>query len=222
MNWKDKKSVIIEKYQDQFIRYGVNNQSLFTPGRKQNVRFNVIKEIGLSSTDSILDVGCGFGDPLKYLKRVIDYKGKYTGIDITPEFVSACLSLNPDIDFRLLDILQEEIHEQWDFVVLTGTLNINIGEIHTEFVRQMITKMFNLSKKGVSIDFVSTYGDNRNENIYRADPCEIFSFCKSLSRRVSLRNDYLPWEFAIYIFKDDSITEDNIFSKYEYQKVIDY
>ncbi len=197
MDWNEKKSKIIENYQDQFIKYGVSNQSLLIPGRKQNVRFNVIEEIGITSSDSVLDVGCGFGDLYKYLKETINYNGKYTGIDITPEFIKACLSLNPDLDFRLLDILQEEIYEHWDFVVLSGTLNINIGENHTEFVRQMIAKMFNISKKGVSIDFISTYGDNRNENIYRADPCEIFSFAKTLSKRVSLRNDYLPWEFAV-------------------------
>lgn len=222
MTWNSEKKQIIKDYQNKFKEHGVNNQSLFIPGRKQNVRFNAIREIGINDMDSVLDVGSGFGDLFRYLKETIVFKGKYTGVDIVPEFIEASKSLYPDVDFRLLDILQEELQEQWDFVVLSGTLNINIGEQHLEFVKRMITKMFLLSKKGVSIDFVSTYGDDRNKNIFRADPSEMFSFCKTLSKRVSLRNDYLPWEFCVYLYKDDSITEDNIFSQYQFPQIIKY
>ncbi|MCX6232340.1 MAG: methyltransferase domain-containing protein [Bacteroidetes bacterium] len=222
MEWNLEKKQIIKDYMNQFEKHGINNKSLFFPGQKQNVRFNVIKEIGITNNDSILDVGCGFGDLYKYLKEAINFEGKYTGIDITPDFIEVCKSLYPTLDFRVLDIIEENTIEQWDYVVLSGTLNINIGEKHWEFVKSMINTMFKLSKKGVSVDFVSIYGDNRHENIFRADPGEVFSFCKTLSKRVALRNDYLPWEFCVYLFKDDSLTEDNIFTQYQFEKIIQY
>jgi ubiquinone/menaquinone biosynthesis C-methylase UbiE len=128
MSWKSIKNKIVSDYQNQFKKFGINSSSLFIPGRKQNVRFNIIKEIGINSNDSILDVGCGFGDLLTFLKETINYQGKYTGIDITPEFLIECRKRYPDYDFREMDILEDSIYDMWDYVVLTGTLNIKIGE----------------------------------------------------------------------------------------------
>jgi SAM-dependent methyltransferase len=222
MTWNSKKKKVISTYQDQFKKFGLNSCSLFFPGRKQNVRFNVIKEIGIEPIDSILDVGCGFADLLTFLKENINYQGKYTGIDITPEFIDVCMNRHPDADFRVMDILQDNIVEQWDFVILTGTLNFTIGNRHTDFVKTMIAKMLAISKKGVSVDFVSIFGDNRYEYLYRANPLELFEYCRTLTKRVCLRYDYMPWEFTIYLYNDDTITEDNIFTQYKFPEIIKY
>ena len=224
MKWDKQKKDIIKKYQEQFKKYGFNNKSLFTPGIKQNIRFKAIQEIGINSNDSILDVGCGFGDLLQYLNSTIDYKGAYTGVDIMEEFINVCKEFYPLDDFRVLDILDKNnsIEEKWDYVVLSGTLNINVGENHLEYVKTMISKMFDLSVKGVSIDFVSIEGDDRNKEIYRMDPEIIFRFAKTLTKRVVLRNDYLPWEFSVYLYKDDAITSDKVYSDYHFDEVIKY
>ena len=34
--------------------------------------------------------------------------------------------------------------------------------------------------------------------------CEIFKICKSLTKRVVLHHDYMPFEFCIYLYKLDS------------------
>jgi SAM-dependent methyltransferase len=222
MNWENEKSKIISNYQNQFDKFGINNKALFIPGRKQNVRFNVIREIGITPNDSILDVGCGFGDLLSFLSETINYTGKYTGIDITPEFISVSQNKFPFTDFRVLDILQEEITEQWDYVVLSGTLNINIGEMHWDFVKAMISKMFALSTKGVTFDFISSDADSRYEYLYRARYNEVVDFCKTLTKRICMRTDYMPYENAIYLYKNDQITSDNIFDQYKFPEIIEY
>ena len=75
--------------------------------------------------------------------------------------------------------------------------------------------MFELCNKGVAIDFISTYVDFRNEKINYVKPEEIFSFCKTLSRCVLLRHDYMPFEFCIYIYKSDRIDERDVFTEFE-------
>lgn len=80
----------------------------------------------------------------------------------------------------------------------------------------MLMKMFELCNKGVAANFVSSYVDFRNENLYYAKPEEIFSFCKTLSRRMVLRHDYMPFEFCIYIYKDDRINNKrNVFGEFD-------
>ncbi len=69
---------------------------------------------------------------------------------------------------------------------------------------------------------MSNYGDDRYEYIYRADPVEIFNFCKTLTKRVCLRYDYMPYEFTVYLYHDDSVTKDNIFTQYQFPEIIKY
>lgn len=224
MVWNNEdKLMIVNKYKSQFQRYGIDPRSLFWTKNRQNIRFNVIKESGISKNNSIFDIGCGFGDLYYFLKRTIDYKGNYTGIDIVNEFIQICnerypRERHPNIDFRVLDILKDSINKKWDFVVLSGTLNHIINSNHWEYVKKMIKKMFNLCNKGISVDFVSSYGDDRHSKLFRADPNKVFTFAKTLSKRVCLRHDYMPYEFAVYLYKD-KITKDKVFSEYKYPRI---
>jgi len=75
--------------------------------------------------------------------------------------------------------------------------------------------MFEACNKGVAADFMSGYVDFKNKDAYYASPEEIFSFCKTLSRRVTLRHDYMPFEFCVYVYKNDNgINKKNIFTEF--------
>lgn len=48
---------------------------------------------------------------------------------------------------------------------------------------------------------------------------KILEMAYKLSRNIILRNDYMPFEFSIVIFKDDSFSkEDTLFTKYKNSK----
>jgi hypothetical protein len=126
--------------------------------------------------------------------------------------------VHPQGDFRIQDILQDTIKEQWDYVVLSGVFNI-IPEgfnrrTQWQFIQAMLAKMMGLAKKGIAADFQSTYVDFQAQNAFHVDPCEVFRFGKTLSRRVVVRHDYMPYEFAVYVYKDDKITLNNVFSDF--------
>jgi SAM-dependent methyltransferase len=214
--WTDKdKQEIINKYQKQFKKYGKDSRSLFWLKGRQKLRFKILSEIGISSSSSVLDVGCGFGDLYDYLRDY--YPGvKYTGIDIVPDFISLAQKIHPQIDFRLLDILKDSVDDSWDYVVASGVFNISLRSgRNIEFIEAMLTKMFQLCSKGITSDFISTYVDYQQEGSFHCDPTMIFKFGKSLSRRITVRNDYMPFEFAIYIYKDDSFSKNNIFNSFK-------
>jgi hypothetical protein len=71
-----------------------------------------------------------------------------------------------------------------------------------------IKSMFNACTKGIALNAMSTYVDFQADNLYYTDPLEIFDYCKrNLSRKVTLRHDYLvkensiPFEYCIYVYK---------------------
>lgn len=213
--WTDKdKQEIITKYQKQFKKYGYHPCSLFWPKGRQKLRFKILSEIGIGSNDSVIDIGCGFGDLLAYLQE--HYTGiKYTGIDIVPEFISQAKEQYPDGDFRITDILRDTIEKKWDYVFASGVFNIRLPSGSSEeFIKSMIQKMFDLCVKGIACDFMSTYVDYQQEDAFHCNPTMLFDYAKSLSRRVVLRNDYMPFEFTVYIYKNDSFERDNVFNAY--------
>lgn len=74
--------------------------------------------------------------------------------------------------------------------------------------------MFDSCSKGVAVDFISRYVDFRNRDVFYAEPEVVFKFCKSLTKRIILRSDYMPFEFCVYLYKDDSKTKNNVFIEF--------
>ncbi|MFZ1077872.1 MAG: hypothetical protein WAN47_10635, partial [Nitrosotalea sp.] len=58
------------------------------------------------------------------------------------------------------------------------------------------------------------YVDYKDKDIFYTSPEIIFKFAKSLTRRVVLRHDYMPFEFCLYIYKNDVKNKRNVFDEY--------
>jgi len=211
----DMKKGIIKRYNERLKKYGHDPRTLGWFKGRQTIRFKVITEIGAMNSSSILDVGCGFGDLYDFLIK--KYRGiKYVGYDINPSLIKIAKEKHPNVCFEVKDILQEKVKEKFDYVVSSGLFEFRFPD-SVSFTRNMLQRMFELCKKGVSADFMSTYVDFENKDAYYAKPEEIFSFCKTLSKRVSLRHDYMPFEFCVYIYKNDGINERNVFTHFNLQ-----
>lgn len=199
MNTKDKQE-IIERYNERLRRYGYDPRTLGWYKGRQPIRFMALTNIGKMNHHSILDVGCGFGDLLDFLEKqrlIVDY----VGYDINPEFIEIAKDRHKKVKFEVRDI-EEDVNEQrFDWVLSSGVFNHKVSD-NEEFVRNMLTKMFEIAKLGVAVDFLSTYVDFQEGNSYHSDPKEVFDFCKSLTKRVTLRHDYLLYEFCVYLYKE--------------------
>src|SRR2546428_11299742 len=77
-----------ERYRKRWRQHGYHVKTLGWNKGCQNVRFQAaLEQVRPEECASILDVGCGFGDLLTYL-RERDWPGIYTGIDIVPELIA--------------------------------------------------------------------------------------------------------------------------------------
>ena len=194
------KAKLLSLYQTRFKELGHDVRAIgWNDKATQELRFKVLCDIADLSGSSICDIGCGFGDLYPYLKNrfgTVSYKG----IDIVPEFVAKAKELNPECAFECLDILENRFEEPFDFFVASGALSFKIKDNMTH-AKNIISKMFECSKKGVSINFLSSYVNYQLERNYHYQPEVLFSFAKSLSKRVTLRHDYPLWEFTLYIYR---------------------
>jgi len=213
MNWsmdlKTHKS-IVKHYTELYKKFGPSPASVgWTKGR-QDIRFNTITEIGIVKNSSILDVGCGFGDLSAFLKKR-KLQVKYTGIDINQKFVELAKKKYPKVVFETRDIENNPFKKKFDWVFAIGSTNQS-GSY--KYIERLLTEMFRCCKKGIAMDFLSTYVDFKKPQNFHASPEKVFQIAKRISKRVVIRHDYFPFEFCVYIYKNDKITKNLSFKSF--------
>ena len=151
---------------------------------------------------SVLDVGCGFGEMAKFLKK--RYEGvKYTGVDIVPEFIEEAKKNFPEFHFFVADYFNKPMEEKFDVVLASGTINSNV-ENNMEYRKRAIEVMFEHAKKVLVFNMLGAHpqpkNDKKESNVWYADSLEILKYCMSLTRRVVLRANYHPTDFTILMY----------------------
>jgi ubiquinone/menaquinone biosynthesis C-methylase UbiE len=202
MNIKDKK-LIIERYKNRFKEHGINVSALASGSTEhQKIRFEALMKVGDLNNQTILDIGCGFGDFYNYLKEN-GIKAKYVGIDICPPFVDVCKERFPEATFEVCDIESSVPKGEFDYVISSQTFNNKLQfDDNEKVVRAVIKKGYEICKKGMAIDMLTKYVDFEEPHLHYYSPEEIFKFCKKLTKRVALRHDYPLYEFMVYLYKD--------------------
>ena len=86
----------------------------------------------------------------------------------------------------------------------SGIFNFKLNsENQLEYIKEMLTKMYQLSNKGISADFMSTFVDYQHDGAFHMSEYQLIKIAKNLSKKFILRNDYLDYEYNIYILKDN-------------------
>jgi len=211
-NSRDDKVKIIEYFEKRLEQYGISPQTMGWRDKKQQyMRFCILAEIGNLNNHSVLDVGCGFGDFCDFLEKR-KLKIQYSGYDISSKFIEIARKRHPDKIFKVKDILKENLRNKFDYVISSGICNLRISD-NTNFLKKILVKSFELSKLGVAANMISNYVDYEDEDLYYYRSDEIFTFSKNLTKRVALRHDYMPFEFTIYLYKNNAIDKRNIFTQ---------
>jgi ubiquinone/menaquinone biosynthesis C-methylase UbiE len=168
----------------------------------QEKRFRVLTEIGNLDNDSILDVGCGLGAYFDYVHKMHSNLS-YTGIDINLNMIQEAQQRHSDIEFIHTNIVADTHalnDRKFDYVFLSGALNLSADK-HHDTIKSIMKEMFTLANKGVAINFLSVFSDYLTPGEYYCNPVDILQLAFSFTKKVTLRHDYMPHDFTIYLYK---------------------
>ena len=152
---------------------------------------------------SILDLGCGYGDFLSFL-RARGHAGAYAGWDVAPEMIAAAEHMHA-----------QDAAASWhagatpgppgDYAVCSGVFNVK-GEVAVadwaEYTHQTIDTLARSATRGFGFNMLSLSSDpeRRQPHLFYADPVGMLRHCLDrFGRHVALLQDYGLWEFTILV-----------------------
>lgn len=154
---------------------------------------------------SVNDLGCGYGALFRYLvgTRRLDVD-QYFGYDIDSEILSAARTYLAD---PRADLIQSAwVTRDADYSIACGTLFDKLSasdSAWTAYIQETLRTLAERSRRGFAFNLNCTCADWRDPNVYYGEPAYFFEFCHSeLSRLVSLRHDYSPFEWSILVRLD--------------------
>jgi SAM-dependent methyltransferase len=162
-----------------------------------------LRLIGRDADASVLDLGCGFGDFLRFL-RAEGHRGYFTGYDIASAMIDEARRLHGnDADCRWQ--IGARPDEVVDFAVASGIFNVR-GEVSTEtwvrYVHDTIDILARAGRRGFAFNVLSLSSDpeRRSANLFYADASEMLSHClRRYGRSVALLQDYGLYEFTMIV-----------------------
>ncbi|TYL91748.1 methyltransferase domain-containing protein [Bradyrhizobium rifense] len=160
-----------------------------------------------SSNASVLDLGCGFGDFLRFL-RSEGFQGRFTGYDIAASMIEKARELFGEGEDRQWRIGSEP-EEVADFAIASGIFNVK-GDVPTEawidYVDDTLDILARAGRRGFAFNILSLSSDpeRRRPHLYYADPVAMLRHCLAkYGRSVALLQDYELYEFTLLVRHPD-------------------
>ena len=198
---------IEQLYSNNIKKFGTKAESVgWGTQEKQDLRFLKLLSVVTDSTKpfSVNELGCGYGEFVKYCGRNGYKLSKYDGYDISSEMLKAAREYLKDSSKINLHN-NATIGTQAEYTIASGIFNVmfdNNQRDWEEHIKTTIRNMYETSSKGIAFNLLTKYVDYEIEYLYYADPLYFFEFCKKqISQKVVLIHDYELFEWTINLKK---------------------
>lgn len=202
----EEKQRVLQTYDERLARYGHDPRTLGWPKRRHRLRWSILTSQWDFRGASVLDFGCGFGDLYAWFReKKIDVD--YEGIDINPKLIAEGKRKYPVAKLSVRDALAEDLTRTYDYVLSSGVHNIRFAD-NDAFTRETFELFDRTATRGFAVNFLSDKVEYRLEHAHHSSPEEILALAYRFSNRVVLRNDYMPFEFTVFVDKRNRFDKD--------------
>lgn len=198
---------IVNKYKQLVALHGIETPAAgYDNIESQYFRFKILTEIANlygETPITILDYGCGLGDLFFYL-FFNGFKGKYIGVDITPEIIQLAkqkYGKYKQANFYTIKAAKDVENIKYDYALVSGVFNDKISDNQKMF-KDAVSIVFKQSKLGVAFNLLSTKAKRRYPTMYYYQPGKLIDYClDTISDSLTLRHDYRGGNFTVYLYK---------------------
>lgn len=201
---------LVEHYEQCLAQHGPNAKGMdWGPDeRRLQMRFATLcraMELRRNTNVSVLDVGCGCGLFLEFLRRHYSDDIHYTGLDASPRMIDAARIRFPNAYWNVGDITNTHGVAHCDWVVANGVLT---ERRHTDqddmihFAHDVLRGMFAVCNVGIVFNVLTTHVNYQDPMLFYWAPADILQFaCSRLSRHVTLYHDLESYDLFCCVRK---------------------
>ncbi len=204
--------VLARHYESCFLEHGDSHKGVDWPDledakKRYTVMLGLMNQyLGNDVVVKLLDIGCGSGHLLEYIRGSNLYNIMYTGQDISRIFIQHCNEKFPGINFIDGDILSNDFKfPDFDFAIMNGVFTEKRElsfESMVQFFERMIFKIYVNSRKGIAFNVMSKNVDWERDDLFHLSLDKLTQFLtKKVSRNYVIRNDYGLYEYTVYVYK---------------------
>jgi SAM-dependent methyltransferase len=199
---KKNESIVLDFFNKRYDAHGKSPAAMAWSERGQSVRFDRVETLLPEKFESLLDVGCGFGDFSRRLNPAVQYEGW----DICENFLKQAQQ-GKNISYQLRDVLTDPPQENsFDVIVGIGAFNVDTGR-NLEQAKQAILSMYKGSRSSAIISLLSSLADKevqeKNPETFFYNPVDIFEYCTTFCRKFDVFHGYFPHDFTLRLLKDE-------------------
>ncbi|QNL20593.1 class I SAM-dependent methyltransferase [Hyphobacterium sp. CCMP332] len=197
-----------EHYEKKLKEHGPTARGMDWPNPEDlDSRFKVLTSIIAEKNVTLLDLGCGAGLLIDFMKRNQLDDITYFGSDISEKMISAAKEKYTDNEFEVRDILDQPYEQgQFDYVIMNGVLTEKREMSQAQmidFAQNIIQSAFKSCRKGLAFNVMSTHVDWKREDLFHWELDEVVSFLVAkCSRHIRILMDYGLYEYTVHIRKE--------------------
>lgn len=198
-----------KRYRERWEKFGYDPRTLGWNKGRQRARFAAALDGVRERFDSILDVGCGFGDLFGFLHQR-GWQGRYVGVDIVPELLEEGTRRFGALgaEFQFGDFSRQSGQVTTDVAIAIGMFNHVLGNDNAAFIRETLGSMWKATRKVIVADFMSTAAEIRHPHLFYFSPEDAAGLARTFSRRFLINHGYMPFEFQLVVWHDEAFSAD--------------
>ena len=149
----------------------------------------------------LLDVGCGFGDLLAWLRRARHRAALHRHRHLQADDRALPQALQArGARFLIGDALTFVTDEPYDYVIASGIFGYNAKDTR-ERVQPTLERLFDLTRIGLAVNFLSRRAPTRSPGRLYLHPADVLQFALKLTPAVRLDHTYLPNDFTLCLYR---------------------
>jgi SAM-dependent methyltransferase len=203
----------IDRYNKRLQEYGETEKALGWGDKgRSRLRYHALcAEFDLKNT-TVIDFGCGFGDLYAYIRDTISTDFKYIGIDINPNLIEVAQKrYGSQAEFHVVPYEVSDYLEQHqikaDYILSSGIFNFKLDD-NIGFIESTLYVFDRFSSRGFASNFLSDKVSFQADSNFHSNPGQILEMHYKYSNNITLRNNYMPFEFSVLVNKHDAVNKE--------------